>query len=97
MNDIRGNMYLLDFFRDMTDKHIAFYRKEIKKEFCEAFGCSLNFFDNRSDEILEEVSEQASLVGLKLFCDARLLYVAFEPYEEKFMESFKSDKRLGLV
>lgn len=97
MSDLRGNMYLLDFFRDMTDKHTAFFKKDIKKEFCETFDCSTNFFDNRTDDILEEVAEQAALVGLKLFCDARLLYVAFEPYDAKFMESFKSDKRLGLV
>ena len=97
INSFRNDMRLLDFFQDMTDKYTAFNKKDIKKDFCKTFNTSENFFYNRWDDILEEATEQATLVGLKIFCDRRLFYLAFEPYKEKFMDMFVKDKREGLI
>ena len=97
MNQLYGNMRLLDFFQAMTDKYTAFVKKDIKKEFCEEFGASENFFVSRFEDILEEVTEQASMLGMKLYCDRRLMYVAHEPYKKSFMDMFVKDKKEGLI
>ena len=97
ISQFEGNMRLLDFFQYETDKYTAFTKKDIKKDFCKEFNTSENFFQNRFEDILEELTEQASLVGLKLFCDRRLMYLAFEPYKKSFMDMFVKDKREGLI
>ena len=97
LNQLRGDLRLLDFFREMTEKFTLFYKKDIRADFCKLFQCSETFFDNRFNEILEEVSEQASWVGLKVFCYSRLLYLGFEPYDDKDLKMYVSDKRGGLM